>query len=161
MRTMSLIKISINIPNLQNVSSIKCLSIIYYTDVYGGQCMPSLWIVMGLVSSETNNMCLISWHHEGWFQYINKFGQRKKAGKIVCGLAAIFFNLFQVESCFQVEPLSALSLPKSKQSCCQAVTYIPIVVWARQRLSRSHGGDCLQDGGLLYVATGRSLQHVH
>lgn len=35
------------------------------------------------------------------------------------------------------------------------------MVWAREGLSRSHGGDRLQDGGLLNVAARRSLQHVH
>lgn len=35
------------------------------------------------------------------------------------------------------------------------------MVWARERLSRSHRGDCLQDGGLLSVVARRSLQHVH
>lgn len=40
-------------------------------------------------------------------------------------------------------------------------TYIPIVVWARERLSRSHSSDCLQDGRLLNVAAWSSLQHVH
>lgn len=48
-----------------------------------------------------------------------------------------------------------------KQSCCWAVTYIAIVVWAREGLSRSHCGDRLQDGGLLNVAAWRSLQHIH
>lgn len=41
------------------------------------------------------------------------------------------------------------------------MTYIPIVVWARERLPRSHRGDGLQDGGLLNVAARRPLQHVH
>ena len=44
---------------------------------------------------------------------------------------------------------------------CNPLTYISIVVWARERLSGSHSGDRLQDGGLLNVAAGSSLQHVH
>lgn len=40
-------------------------------------------------------------------------------------------------------------------------TYIPIVVWAGERLSRSHSSDSLQDGGLLDIAAWRPLQHIH
>lgn len=41
------------------------------------------------------------------------------------------------------------------------LTHIPIVVWTRKRLSRSHSGDRLQDGSVLAVAAWRSLQHIH
>lgn len=41
------------------------------------------------------------------------------------------------------------------------LTYIPVMVWARERLSCSHSGDRLQDGRVLTIAAWRPLQHIH
>lgn len=62
-----------------------------------------------------------------------------------------------------------LRLPKASPNqaamqpgkACDPLTYIPIVVWARQRLSCSHSGDCLQNRGLLGIAARSSLKHIH